>query len=194
MNVLRKQSALRKLNDFLQKNMSIEEAIAALHQDEAKYTEEEINEISDSFTVEDGTSSLPQPEEIKTVPASKGKLDLSKFDYKNLTGESFKEYVKLVGDRSYVEVDREEGTESPVVGLLKENDMYDFQLHKVDVVMKVRFPGVKDSPMDFNGVRVKNETPELITRIPVKTALELNAQIMNAHSRAGHGKYYLLKK
>jgi hypothetical protein len=194
MNVLRKQSALRKLNDFLQKNMSIEEAIAALHHDEAKYTEEEINEISDSFTVEDGTSHLPQPEEIKAAPASKGKLDLSKFDYKNLTGESFKEYVKLVGDRSYLEVDREEGTEKPVIGMLKENDMYDFQLHKVDVIMKDRFPGIAGTPKDFNGIRVKSDQPEMVTRIPVKTALELNAQIMNAHSRAGHGKYYLLKK
>jgi hypothetical protein len=194
MNVLRKQSAVRKLNESLQKNMSIEEAIVLLKQDEAKYTEEEINEISDSFTVVDGSTDLPQPEEIKAPVKPNGKLDLSKFDYKNLTGESFKDYVHLVGDRSYVEVDREEGTEKPVVGQLKANDMYDFQLHKVDVVMKVRFPGVAGSPSDFNGIKVKSETPELITRIPVKTALELNAQIMNAHSRAGHGKYYLLKK
>jgi hypothetical protein len=121
-------------------------------------------------------------------------IDLSGFDYKNLVGANFKKYVELVGDRSYREFDAETGEEKPVVGRLKENDHYEFQLFKVDVVMKVRFPGIKDSPLDFIGLRTKTDRPEHTTKIPIRTAHELNAQILNAHSRAGHGKYYLLKK
>lgn len=126
--------------------------------------------------------------------ATETELDLSDFDYHNLTGDKFKKYVELAGDRSYRVVDKETGEETPIVGDLKENDIYTFVLHKVDVVMKPRFPGVKDTPMDFNGIKIKTDKPEHTTRIPVKTAHELNAQILNAHSRAGHGKYYLLKK
>jgi hypothetical protein len=130
-------------------------------------------------------------EEIKVSPNDE--LDLSGFDYKSLIGESFKEYVSMVGDRSYKEVN-EEGKEIPVNGELLQNDKYDFVLLPAVPVMKARFPGMENTPWDFVGIKAKDTAPIHRTRIPVKTALEYNAQIINQHSRAGHGKYYFLAK
>jgi hypothetical protein len=59
--------------------------------------------------------------------------------------------------------------------------------------MQERFPGMENSPWDYVGLTAEGK-PLHTTRIPVKTALEFNRQILNAHSRAGHGKYYFLKK
>jgi hypothetical protein len=133
---------------------------------------------------------MPKKEKATTAE----EIDLSVFDYKNLTGEDFKNYVEIAGDRSYRIVDRETGEEKPVIGLLREDQMHDYELYRVEVVMRPRYPGVKDTPIDFNGVKTRTEKPDQRTRITVKSALELNAQILNAHSRAGHGRYYLLKK
>lgn len=158
------------------------------------------DEMRDVLTQEDITGKDADKIIAKLYPSADEEekdddaIDLSQFDYKNLVGSNFKKYVELVGDRSYREFDAETGEEKPVVGKLKENDHYDFQQFRVDVVMKTRFPGVKDSPQDFIGIRVKNDKPEHTSRISIKTAHELNAQILNAHSRAGHGRYYLLKK
>jgi hypothetical protein len=121
-------------------------------------------------------------------------LDLEGFNYKDLTGGSFKKYVELVGDRSAVFEWDERGNPIPITSKLRQDDHYDFVLMRVDVVRKVRFPGVKDSPVDYVGLRVKDDTPIHTSRISVATALEYNAQIVNAHGIAGHGKYYFLKK
>jgi len=136
----------------------------------------------------------PQAETpAKTKTTVSEKTDNAEFDYKNLTGEQFRKYAAIVGEKSITTFNQETGEETTgVVGSMKEEEMADFSLYKVDVVMKPRFPGVKDTPYDFNGVKIKSDTPEHTTRIPVKTALEINKQILNAHSRAGHGKYYLL--
>jgi hypothetical protein len=72
--------------------------------------------------------------------------------------------------------------------------MYDFELYAVRPVRVERYPGLKDSPVDFVGLTLRNTTPEHKTRIPVKIAKEYNGQILNQHSIAGHGKYYLLAK
>jgi hypothetical protein len=120
-------------------------------------------------------------------------LNLSQFNYEGLTGESFKEYVSLVGDRSFIELN-DEGRATPVTGKLMLQDKYDFVLLPAVPVMKVRYPGVKDSPIDYVGIKAKTLQPIHKTRIPVSAALEYNAQIINQHSRAGHGKYYFLAK
>lgn len=122
-------------------------------------------------------------------------IDLSGFDYKNLVGEDFKRYAGIVGDRCFTEFDADTGEEKRgITGTLKLEELHVFCLYRVDVVRKQRFPGMRNSPVDFKGVKVKNDTPVHTTKIPVKNALEHNAQIENAHSIAGHGKYYLLKK
>ena len=115
-------------------------------------------------------------------------------DYKNLKGENFKQYAEHVGDRSFRVVNPDTGEEKPVIGLLKESDSYVFELYRAIPHMVARFPGMKDTPYDFKGITLKSETPINSTKIPVRVALEHNAQILNAHSRAGHGTYYLLKQ
>lgn len=137
---------------------------------------------------------LPGASENRGSIGTANVVDVSMFDYKNLTGKSFKEYVSLAGDPSYSEFDAETGETKTIVPRLKANEMYDFGVYKVDVVMKDRFPGIKDTPRDFIGVKVKTDTPEMVTRIRLSQAHELNSQIMNAHGRAGFGKYYLLRK
>jgi len=121
-------------------------------------------------------------------------LQLDKFDYNNLTGTAFKEYAQLVGDKCYTIFDSESGAVTPVTGKLQQNEVYDFQQYRAQPVFKPRFPGMKDTPNDFNGITLKNTTPEHTTRMSVATALEMNSQILNQHSVAGHGRYYLLKK
>jgi hypothetical protein len=180
---VKKYSGLKESND----RDSAKEAIIQ----SKEYSDEEAEQIVAAiYDTENGATAV----EPKKAFKPNDELDLSGFDYKNLTGKKFKEYVELVGDRAYVEFDSESGTENPVTGKLLLEDVYDFVQHRVDVVMKARFPGVKDTPYDFNGLKVKNDTPEHTTRISVRHALEFNLQILNAHSRAGHGKYYFLKK
>ncbi|MBK7885482.1 MAG: hypothetical protein IPJ81_18080 [Chitinophagaceae bacterium] len=135
-----------------------------------------------------------QPEAKNLPPNEKHNLIeyLSQFDYKNLKGDQFKKYVALVGDRSCKQI--VDGKEMAIVGELKENDEYDFVLYKTKPIIQDRYVGVEGSPKDFVGLTIVDDTPQHTTRIPVKVALMHNAQIMNAHSRAGHGKYYLLKK
>jgi hypothetical protein len=172
---------------------------------ESKTRDEARNEIMDSleFSPEDTEQILAAIYDVAITSAASAKveskgpndeLDLSSYDYKNLVGKAFKEYVSLTGDRSFIEFDKETGKEIPVVGQLRQDDHYDFSLFRVDVVRKERFPGIKGTPIDFIGVKVKSDTPDHTTRIPVRMALEYNMQILNAHSVAGHGKYYLLKK
>jgi hypothetical protein len=130
--------------------------------------------------------------EIGDTETTSAAIDLTGFNYQDLTGESFKEYVGLVGDRSYVEFI--DGKATPVNGSLLQHDQFDFVLLPAIPVMVPRFPGMKDTPYDFVGIKAKTLTPIHTTRIPVKVALEYNAQIVNQHSRAGHGKYYFLAK
>lgn len=140
----------------------------------------------------DDTEKVSQPKKAAKVAASPNdELDLDKFNYEELTGESFKGYVRMAGDHSAMEI--VEGQDVPMRGSLQENKSYDFILLKAKPVMVARFPGMKDTPYDYVGLRAEGK-PLHTTRIPVKTALEFNRQILNAHSRAGHGKYYFLKK
>ncbi len=132
-----------------------------------------------------------QQQEPEPAPGAEGQPNVSKYDYRNLTGKSFKDYVTMVGDRNYGVFDEETGHVSAVVPKLKENQMYDFAEYAVDVVMKDRFPGMAGSPRDFNGVKIKGDVLK-VTRIPLYMAHEMNAQILNAHSLSGKGKYLLL--
>jgi hypothetical protein len=143
------------------------------------------------FDQQPETNSKSQKADIQKASPN-DELDLSGFNYEDLTGDSFKDYVRLAGDHSAMEVVG--GEEVPIRGTLQENKSYDFVLMKAVPVMQARFPGMKDTPFDYVGIKVKEPKPIHTTRITVKTALEHNRQILNAHSRAGHGKYYFLKK
>lgn len=155
-----------------------------------EYTNEEADEILAVVFAPEKAQ-----EEKKSDPKNpNASLDLSGFDYKKLNGDSFKKYVALVGDRSYTEFNAESGEEKPINGKLSLDDSYDFQLFRCKPVRKQRFPGVQGTPWDYVGLELVRDTPDHASRMTVRHALEFNAQIMNAHSMAGHGKYYLLKK
>jgi hypothetical protein len=161
---------------------------AALAAPETLTNETEFDQLQDA----DETEKVSKPKKSARVAASPNdELDLAQFNYDELTGDSFKEYVRLAGDHSAMEI--VSGEEVPMRGSLQENQSFDFVLLKAKPVMQARFPGMKDTPFDYVGIRAEGK-PLHTTRIPVKTALEFNRQILNAHSRAGHGKYYFLKK
>lgn len=154
----------------------------------------EVNEEMKNAEIEALIAAAEPPAGPGEPPAAKV-IDLSGFDYKSLTGEDFKKYAAIVGDKSVVSFDMETGEETiGINGVIPESEMKDFECYRIEVVRKIRFAGVKDSPKDFNGVRVKTDKPEYTTRISVSAAHELNRQVLNEHSIAGHGRYYLLKK
>lgn len=130
-----------------------------------------------------GTGANPSVEEF-----------LAGIDYTALTGKMFKTYVEMVGDRCVMVVDDETGEEKALVGKLLLNEEFVFEQFRVTPLRKIRYAGVKDSPMDFVGLKIKDSTPVHTSKMNLKTALELNAQILNMAGLAGHGKYYLLKK
>ncbi len=182
-----KKKAATKYGNLIKEGKTREEVETLMLEEE--YSVEEIKEI---FAAIDAP---PSPEKVakeEKTASPNDALDLSEFNYKLLKGESFKKYVELVGDRSYTEI--VEGEVIPVRGTLLENDQYDFEQYKVKPIRKMRYAGVEKSPMDYIGLELVNDTPIHVSRMTVKTALELNSQILNQHSIAGHGKYYLLKK
>jgi len=111
-------------------------------------------------------SNTPPVVVTQTQPATPETM-AQKFDYKNLTGENFKKYEAHVNDL-------------PLFGLL------DFNVYKVKSVIKELYPGLPNSPKVFDGIEIVNDKPIHKTRIDVKTALEMNAQVRNT------GRYYLL--
>lgn len=116
-------------------------------------------------------------------------LDLTLFDYTNLVGQPFIDYCKLV-----------EG--------LPQREMFDFMVMRVEAVRKVRYKGIKDSPVDVVGIRIVDMKPiHPGTRITTKQVFEMNghiridddvAEIIGGHFQVGDPReikqYYLLKK
>jgi len=183
-----KKKAAAKFGGLMKEGKTKEEVTVLMKEEE--FTDEEMEEIFTAISEPIKVNNLKVSEEKK--PSPNDALDLSGFEYKILKDAKFKEYVELVGDRSFVEI--VDGMEVPVRGSLLENDSYDFDLYKAKPLRKDRFPGMKDTPKDYVGIEIINDTPVHTTRMTVKTMLELNGQILNQHSIAGHGKYYLLKK
>ncbi|MBX3253925.1 MAG: hypothetical protein KF862_07255 [Chitinophagaceae bacterium] len=107
-------------------------------------------------------------------PEQKTTFRVPDFDYRDLTGDKFKEYKEFEGK-------------------LRLDGHYDFVLLKVNPVFVERYPGMRDSPKDFVGVRAKTDIPEHTTRILLSQAINYNEQIYNAASLS-NGKYYLLKR
>lgn len=208
MQHMKLKSAVGKYSELHAGGATPEQLTEVIAADEKKYTPGEIVEIinalqkgpqapgTDKGTEGDKGEKPKRAAKLAVVeekPASpNSELDLSQFNYSEMKGDVFQAYVELVGDRSFHLI--VEGEEVPVRGQLREEAEYDFVLHKAVPIMKARFPGVRDTPWDMVGITMKEEKPIHKTRIAVRTALEMNAQILNAHSRAGHGKYYFLAK
>lgn len=89
------------------------------------------------------------------------------YDRENLDGTAFSNYEKHIQS-------------------LPLNDMVDFELYKVDVIMTERYAGLPNTPRDMTGVRITNNKPLHRSRISPHTVLDFNAQVRNT------SKYYLL--
>jgi hypothetical protein len=111
--------------------------------------------------------SRTNPEEIVS--------QLSGLNYNNLRGEDFE---------TYTEVEK----------TLLHQDAYYFEVYKVAPVLEKIFDKDLNKVDKLVGIQLKNSTPIYTTKVEVKHALEMNRQIMSEPSRAGLGRYFLLKK
>lgn len=109
------------------------------------------------------------------VPGPNDSLDLSKFDYDNLTGEAWKEYREMF--------DKLPGHENR-----------DFVQYMASGVFKTVLNDNADKETVLVGIKLNQSKPVNHTRIPVHMARNLNAQIMDRNNPASNSRYYLLKK
>jgi hypothetical protein len=102
-------------------------------------------------------------------------LDLSGFDYDNLTGESFKKYQELVNS-------------------LPGHENRDFVQYMASGVFKTILNDNADKEVVLVGIKINNIKPVNFTRVPVNVVRNLNAQIMDRNNPASNSRYFLLKK
>lgn len=118
-------------------------------------------------------------------PANPNKLIDRRFNYSKLSDPTeFEAYLKYCEELC------------PYQGITDNTfRLFDFELYRCKPIIQERYPGLPNSPKDFVGLIVdeKRMGPVITTRISFEHARNNNAQILNAHSLAGHGKYYLLK-
>ena len=102
-------------------------------------------------------------------------LDLSEFDYDNLTGESFQKYQELVNK-------------------MPGHENKDFVQYMASGVFKTILNDNADKEVILIGIKINNIKPVNYTRVPVNIARNLNAQIMDRNNPASNSRYFLLKK
>jgi hypothetical protein len=122
---------------------------------------------------------MARPKSTNTEEATE--LDLSQFDYKNLKGDSFKEYAKFVSK-------------------IPNNQQFVFDVFTVDAIKQQRYKGMSGSPVDIIGVQIKNDTPIHSTKIALKHANTLNGIVIDEDGNVVSAQFentkriYLLKK
>jgi hypothetical protein len=133
----------------------------------------------------------PANEQEGTQEVKPKGLDLSKFNYERLEGDSFKEYMKLVGN-------------------LNENELHNFEVYNCTPIRKARFAGMRGTPYDVVGLETVGK-PIKTTRISTRDAKLFNGVLVEegvfftvlgghwiatgeTNGGAIKGKYYLLKK
>lgn len=119
-----------------------------------------------------------EKEEIKEEPKEvkpNDNLDLSGFDYDNLTDESFEKYQALVNS-------------------LPGHENRDFVQYMASGVFKTILNDQADKVVVLVGIKINNIKPVNQTRVPVQVVRNLNAQIMDRNNPASNSRYYLLKK
>lgn len=102
-------------------------------------------------------------------------LDLSEFDYENLTGEKFAKYQALVKS-------------------LNGYQNRDFEQYMASGIFKMTLNANMDKEEVLDGIRLNQSKPLNKTRVPVNSIRNLNAQIMNKNNPHTNSRYYLLKK
>jgi hypothetical protein len=106
--------------------------------------------------------------------------DQPTFDYKNMTGQPFIDYVTHVSKISM-------------------HEQRVFDVFKVDVAKKQRYPGMKGSPVDVLGFVIKNDTPIHTTKMQMRDANNLNGIVIEdgicvSAQFENTKRIYLLKK
>ena len=113
---------------------------------------------------------------------------LSKIDYADMTGQNYRDYCMLLQS-------------------LPERNNYNFAVMKVEPLKKVRYVGVKESPVDIVGVRIKDVKPVIAkTRVTPKQAMQANGKLVKIPDsdvyeliggqffNEGNNQFYFLKK
>lgn len=179
-----KESAVKKYGHLAADPDALRKAIA---EDDNRYDEAECNEIFEAITkpAAAGKTANPANAKVKAPAGPNAELaeKLKEFDYDELRGDSFNKYCLLVQS-------------------LQTDKLYDFEQYLVEPIKKVRYRGVKDSPVDTIGFKVKNVKPVNTTRIPVKHALQTNGLLKEVEGEyelvndqfSHNGRYFLLKK
>lgn len=165
----------------------VDQLEAALQADEKKFTAEDIAEII--AEINNTPQQIQQP--IKNDEQKAKVLDLTKFDYSKLDSKSLIELFELMAT-------------------LNDNTKYPFAEYRVEILRGERFEGMKDSPVDIIGIRLKDSKPIKETFSTWKTIKSLNGanilttrtgqkyitdgQFAQASGRPGEGRIYLPKK
>jgi hypothetical protein len=130
--------------------------------------------IAEIYATAQDDAGNPAPEKEKaTAPVAKAaevaQPTAPQFNYKALEGKHYDEYQAYIASLPLFE-------------------LRTFQCFKAEEVKKERFQGMPGSPWDVVGIRIVNDTPLHTSKINVKTANELNAQLPNSR------RIYLLKQ
>lgn len=148
-----------------------DELLSALLKDDRKFTPEEVTEIQEAIK-DKVTDVVKNGYDPKNPNAD---LDLSEFDYDNLTDASFEKYQKLIGG-------------------LNGFQNRDFVQYNAHGVFKNILNDNADKETVLKGIKIVNSKPINFTRIPVSAARDLNNQIYDRNNPHTNARYYLLKK
>lgn len=180
-----KEAAMKKHGELKEDPEALQKALKG---DKNSYTDAEIKEILDAILNPSSVTPAAGKAAKEKRPAGPNDKILEKlqeFDYENMRGETFKDYCLFVQS-------------------LQQDTMYDFEQYLVEPIKKVRYRGVKDSPVDTIGFTIKNNKPVNTTRVPVKHALQTNGfvkeypedgffEVLNGQFHH-NGRFFLLKK
>ena len=96
-----------------------------------------------------------------------------------------------------------------MVSRLPVDKKFDFEVYKVEPIKSERYPGLKNTPVDVIGFRIKDNTPVKTTRIFPAHAIDNNGRLQvngtlrvligaqwdkNGGNPNSYGLFFLLKK
>lgn len=143
-----------------------------LKEEDAKAVIEELKFPASNQTLNVNAGADPKAYNPKNPNAN---LDLSQFDYNNLTGESFIKYAALVDN-------------------LPVQHLRDFTQYMASGIFKTILNDNADKVRILVGIKINRVDPVNHTRITVGQARNLNMQIHDGNNPATNSRYYLLRK
>lgn len=171
------KAAVGKFQPLIDEGKTPDQVKAELEKEEYGYSDVDISEILKALHEANSGDN----------PNNKSKVqgDAPKFDYSDLKGENFKEYMQYIASL--------DGNEKKV-----------FDLYRVEVIKKPRYKGIQNSPVDIVGVRIKDVKPISSTLIPIRHASTQNGFVrvdeegeffeLIGSQVSENGRFYLLKQ